>query len=294
MVYDQVTAMFDKSQEPIARVRSGELLVVQTRDCYNGQIHSEDQDLSALDHSFANPATGPFYVEGAEKGDALKVEILDIRMTGRGFTHAAPSIGPLKDSCEERLVMYDYDGGFAEFRGIRFPLKPMIGTIGCTPETPIPDLLVGDHGGNMDCTLIGAGTTLYCPVCVPGALFQLGDVHAAMGDGELCGTGLETGAEVTLRLSLVKGAGLKLPVLETADRWYTIGHGKEYYEALKKTSGYLQELIMKAYGWDATDAYLYLSVQGDVEVCQSCAPCAVEMVLRCGVPKQPGKPLVKG
>ncbi len=293
MIYDKVTSMFDKAQAPIARVCPGEVIVVQTRDCYNGQIMAEDQDLSRLDHSFANPATGPFYVEGAEKGDALKVEIFDIRMTGRGFTHAVPTMGPLKDSCEERLVMYDYDRGFAEFRGIRFPLKPMIGTIGCTPETPVADLLVGDHGGNMDCTLIGPGATLYCPVYVPGALFQLGDVHAAMGDGELCGTGLETAAVVTLRISLVKGAALKLPVLETKDRWYTIGHGRDYYEALKQTTGWLQELIMKAYGWDATDAYLYLSIQGDVEVCQSCASRSVEMVLRCGVPKQPGRPLVR-
>ena len=98
---------------------------------------------------------------------------------------------------------------------------------------------------------------------------------------------------MTLRISLVKGAALKLPVLETKDRWYTIGHGRDYYEALKQTTGWLQELIMKAYGWDATDAYLYLSVQGDVEVCQSCASRSVEMVLRCGVPKQPGRPLVR-
>ena len=164
----------------------------------------------------------------------------------------------------------------------------MIGTIGCAPEEKIISLKCGDHGGNMDCKLIKEGSTVYFPIYTEGALFQLGDVHAAMGDAELCGTGLEVPAEVTARLTLLKKTAPELPILLCGNKWYVIGHGKDYDEANRKTALVMQKLLMRQYGFDGTEAYMYMSMQADNEICQGCAPCAVDIVIRCGVPQIEG------
>ena len=147
------------------------------------------------------------------------------------------------------------------------------------------DGFVGNHGGNMDNKLIGAGARLYFPVRVPGALLQMGDVHAAMGDAELCGTGIEIPAEITVRIQLVKGFELHWPVLETADKWYVNANAQEYNEALVNASKEMQRLLMAVSGWDAVETYMYLSVAGDVEINQGCKPCEVQLSLRLGIPK---------
>ena len=293
MKLDTVVYNFDPKNIPSATVPSGTILSFQTKDCFSNRIESEDQLMDELDLSHnMNPATGPVYVEGAHPGDVLRVDILDVVPTGHGVVCAVPGCGPLHATAETRTRVLDAENGYAEFNGMRFALEPMIGVIGCTPTEPIPTGWVGDHGGNLDCKLIKKGASLYCPVYVDGGLFQLGDVHAVMGDCELCGTGLEVPALVTVRLTLLRGKSIPYPVLETSDKWYVLAHAKTYSEAVTATTGAMQQLLMQAYGWDATDAYLYLSMQGDVEICQACVPCSIDMILRCGVPKQPGRPLL--
>ncbi|MBQ4425269.1 MAG: acetamidase/formamidase family protein [Lachnospiraceae bacterium] len=293
MIIDTVVYSFDPRNAPAARVDSGAILSFRTKDCFSDRIGSENQLINDLDLSLGmNPATGPVYVEGACPGDILRVDILDVVPAGRGVVCSIPGCGPLHDTAETRTRVLETENGFAEFNGVRFALDPMIGVIGCTPAEPIPTGWVGDHGGNLDCKLVKKGASLYCPVYVAGALFQLGDVHAVMGDCELCGTGLEIPAVVTVRLTLMKGRSIPYPVLETQEKWYTLAHAKTYDEAVTLTAGAMQQLLMQAYGWDATDAFLYLSLQGDVEICQACVPCSIDMILRCGVPKQPGRPLL--
>mgnify|MGYP002411486794 FL=1 len=145
----------------------------------------------------------------------------------------------------------------------------------------------------MDNKRITKGTRLYFPVNVSGALFQLGDLHATMGDGEICGTGIEIAGEVTVKLDVIKDFPTERPILETGDKWYTIANAVEYADALKLATEDMQKLIVKAYGWDATDAFLYMSIQGDIEICQGCKPAPGDMVVRFGVPKIEDKPLVK-
>ena len=147
------------------------------------------------------------------------------------------------------------------------------------------DGFVGNYGGNMDNKLITKGTRLYFPVRVPGALLQMGDVHATMGDAELCGTGIEIPAEITVRVQLVKSFELHWPVLETADKWYVNANAQEYNEALVNASKEMQRLLMAVSGWDAVETYMYLSVAGDVEINQGCKPCEVQLSLRLGIPK---------
>ncbi|MBE6989170.1 MAG: acetamidase [Ruminococcaceae bacterium] len=291
MFFTQSVYEFDPAHHAIAKIPSGTLITMQTQDCFGGQVKA-GQKVNELNLSHTNPAVGPIYVISAEPGDAVRADILDIIPLGPGVTCTVPACGPLCNTCEPRTIFLENREGFVDFQGLRFFTDPMVGVIGCTPIQPVPTGWVGDHGGNMDCKHIRKGASVYCPVFLEGGLFLLGDVHAVMGDGELCGTGLEVPALVTLRLTVIKQVNLRLPVLETPDKWYVIGHGKTYPEALQLTTQVMQELLMQQYGLDAADAFLYLSLQGDVEVCQSCIPCSIDMVLRCGVPKQIGKPLI--
>ncbi len=286
---------YSPKNEPAAKIQSGEIVVMKTMDCFGNQITCESQLMESLDFDHVNPATGPVYIEGAEPGDAIRADILSIKLISDGVIATDPESGPLAYICKEsRTRIIKIEDGFAEFNGVKFPIDPMVGVIGCTPLEEISFDLMGDHGGNLDCKLIKPGASLYCPVYLPGGLFVLGDVHTTMGDGELCCCGIETQAEVTVRLTLVKNANLEMPILETPDRWYVIGSDLEYLKALDKVSVYMQKLITKTYGWDDTDAYMYMSMQGDLECCQSCPPCSMEkMVWRFGVPKIPGKPLMK-
>lgn len=289
---EKVVYTFSPHHAAASTINSGDMIMLQTKDCFSNQIQAETQLMDGLDLDHINPATGPIYVDGAEPGDALMVDILDIQTADHGVITSMPDTGPLHHLVEKRTKIIPIQKGVADFNGIKIPIDTMIGVIGCTPLEEIPCGWVADHGGNLDCKLIKKGSRLYCPVYLPGALFQLGDLHALMGDAELCGTGIEIPGLVTVRLTVIKQAHLKLPVLETTDKWYTLGNAKEFPEALQKTTQAMQDLLIKAYGWDATEAYMYLSIQGDVEICQSCIPCTINMVLRCGVPKRPGIPLV--
>ena len=137
------------------------------------------------------------------------------------------------------------------------------------------------------------GKAAYFPVRVEGGLVQMGDMHAVMGDSELCGTGLEINGTVIARVSVIKDCPLEWPVLETADTWYTLASAAGYEEALRHASVQMQGLVAAATGWDATDAYLYMSLRGDLEICQACKPCEVDLIVRLGVPKADMKrPLV--
>ena len=182
----------------------------------------------------------------------------------------------------------------ATLNEVSFPIDPMIGVIGTAPSGPdVIDGFVGSHGGNMDNKKITKGTRLYFPVRVPGALLQMGDVHATMGDAELCGTGIEIPAEITCRVQLVKDFELNWPVLETfgeGGKWYVNSCGEHYEQALMNGSKELQRLLMRVTGWDAVETYMYMSVQSDVEISQGCEPCEVELSLRIGTPKLPQFP----
>lgn len=218
---------------------------------------------------------------------------------GRPDTHTDTAgernLGPLWDKCETRTKRIPIENGKAVFNDVTFPINPMIGVIGVAPEKgkSVPCGYPGSHGGNLDCKLMVKGNTAYFPVRVEGGLVQMGDMHAVMGDSELCGTGLEINGTVIARVSVIKNCPLEWPVLETADTWYTMASAAGYEEALRHASVQMQSLVAAATGWDATDAYLYMSLRGDLEVCQACKPCEVDLIVRLGVPKADMKrPLV--
>ncbi|NLK00222.1 MAG: acetamidase [Clostridia bacterium] len=287
-VYD-----FSKKNEPAAKVKPGEEVKFKTLDCFSDQIKREEQLVTSLDFDKVNPATGPVYIEGAEPGDTIAVEILSIKIEDQGVVSTLPDTGSLIANAETRTKIVPIREGKAIFNDLEFPVKPMIGVIGVAPrEGSIACGYVGFHGGNMDNNRIMEGSKVFFPVNVPGALLQLGDLHATMGDGEICGTGIEIAGEVTVRFHLIQDFPIERPVLETHDDWYTIASAREYTEALRLVTEDMQNLIVDAYGWDATDAYLYMSIQGNVEICQGCRPSSWDIILRFSVPKIEGKPLI--
>ncbi len=292
MIREYVYA-FSKDTPPTATAKPGDALSFATLDCFSGRIQTPADLTANFDYSKANPATGPVFVEGAEPGDILWARIDDIRVGSQGVVTTLPEVGPLADRMETRTAVFKLENGKTRFKDMELTLNPMVGVIGTAPAgEPVACGFPGDHGGNLDCKLITKGSRVFLPVNVPGALFQLGDLHALMGDGELCGTGLETPGEVDVTLGLLKNRPIPLPMLETAGHWHVFAADLDYTTALTKASRLMQDLIAAAYGWDGTDAYFYLSLEGDVGVNQGCQPCPVPMVLRLSVPKRPGKPLL--
>lgn len=285
-IIDQSVYQFSKDQAPSAQADPGEILVFKTMDCFSNTITKEEDLVLHLDYTVTNPAAGPVYINGAEPGDVLVVDILDVQIADQGVICTSRGCGPLADDMVDRTRVVKIAHGIAEFNGVKFPVDPMVGVIGTAPDgEPVGDGFPGNHGGNMDSKRIKKGAKVYFPVRVAGGLLQMGDIHATMGDGELCGTGIEIKGEITVRVSLVKNFVLHWPVTETMTHWYVNACAHDFAEASRLASKELQRLICDAYGWDKTDAYLYMSVQSDLEINQACKPCDVELIVRLGTPK---------
>ena len=268
---------FSKSAAPVLRVSDGATVCIATKDCYMDNLRAENDPRGAAKGPAigCNPASGPIFVEGAQPGDTLKCEILAIdvgeyasmRISNRGGLMAdrvtAPIVRciPLKD-------------GYAELAGVRMPLDPMIGVIGVAPEGDDVDTeSPGAHGGNMDTRHIRAGSTLYLPVAAEGALFALGDVHARMGDGEICICGLECPAEVTVRLSVVHGKREKWPMLkDESGRWYAIASAADLDEAAKLSADAMMDFIEKRVTIDHNELILLMSLVCHLEISQVVDP----------------------
>ena len=206
---------WDNTFAPKLRIAPGESIQFETLDASSGQLNktSTAQDLVTLDLGRVNPVTGPVYIDGAQPGDALKVTVLSFRPSGWGWTGNIPGFGLLTDQFPDaHLHHWNYDPSTAVSvmygPGGRVPLKPMCGTIGVAPAEPGLHSIIPPRnvGGNMDIRDIAEGTELYLPVEVAGAIFSVGDTHAAQGDGEVCGTAIESPIDVALKFELIKGA----------------------------------------------------------------------------------------
>jgi acetamidase/formamidase len=220
---------WDNSVKPAIEMNSGEIINVETKDCFDGQItgSSNSLDLVSLDPSRDNPVTGPILVNGAEPGDSLKVEILDIKDLGWGMTAVLPGFGLLRedsgnsplDVSGPALKIWKSEKGIskAKFGDIAIEVQndPFIGTIGTAPYQKGKWLVIPprNNGGNMDIKQNKAGSTLFLPVSVSGGLLSLGDSHLAQGDGEVCGTAIEAPTKVKLRVSVLKSKKISDPYL---------------------------------------------------------------------------------
>jgi acetamidase/formamidase len=244
---------------PALTVASGDTIVTRTLDAWG----YDENDVRQA--SGPNPMNGPVFVEGAESGDALKVEILDMKPTrDTGFTRsvlAANVIDPeaVRDLPRSEKTLWDIDRQamtvklkepVAGIENLVLPLSPMIGCFGVAPSLgqAISTATSGAYGGNMDYRVLGPGATIWFPVFAPGALFFLGDCHAVQGDGEIVGTGVETTFEVTVRLTVEKGRPISWPRAETVDDVITIGNARPLDQALQHATTEMLNLLVIDYG----------------------------------------------
>lgn len=251
---------------PIAVVEPGETIEVET--------------WSALT-KVTNPVTGPIRVEGAEPGDTLVVELLDIELPGQGTVAIFPGFGSLEGwlnllkpkmkNCEINggKIFYETDDG----RTLKIEADPFVGTIGVSPEfEAITSLSPGRHGGNMDCADVRPGNKLMLPVFRPGALFKLGDVHAAQGDGEICGVAVEVDAVVTLKFGLKKGWTIGWPRIESPDEIMTVGSARPLEDAARQAFREMVDWMVSDHGWEKDDAYMFLSLAAKARIAQIVDP----------------------
>ena len=285
---DRIAYRFDKALEPVLEIDPGDRVTFETFDARTGTIRS-DADL--LDHPHpagANPATGPVLVRGAGPGDGLRVEIESIELADAGFLAVKKGEGLLGERAGRYATrIVPVADGVARFGDLRFPVRPMVGVVGTAPAgEPVSTSFAGPHGGNMDNKHVGPGARVHLPVAVPGALLGLGDVHAAMGDGEITFIGLEICAEVTVRVQLARGARTKRPLIETADHWITTGEGDSLAAAARLSAGEMVDLMQERLGLGFEDAYMLSSAVVDVQICQCCEPGAVPVTTRAVVSKE--------
>jgi amidase len=184
---EHVFYSFDPGTPPAAKAAPGDLVEFECLDALGGQVTDEHQALESIDWGRVNPATGPVYVDGAEAGDALAVRILSIELANQGVIVTIPGEGALPHRAREaRTRICRISGDLVEFLGFKLKARKMIGVIGVASSEKPPTGTPGRHGGNLDTRLITEGATVYLPVEFEGALLGVGDLHAVMGDGEVC------------------------------------------------------------------------------------------------------------
>ncbi len=272
---DQVVWSFGPDLEPVLEVEPGAVVRFETNDCFTGQITSEDDLVTEIDFERVNSATGPVAVAGAEPGDSLIVELLEVTPADTGFATLIPGYGQLIEQVEAPLTrMFRVEGDTIHMNDrVRFPARPMVGVVGvATDGETLTTGLAGRHGGNLDNHLHGPGSRIYFPVRQPGGMFAVGDMHASMGDGEICFTGVEIAGEVVARFDLLKGKQATWPVTELADRWVAHATADEFPEALQLCSEEAARLLVDEWEFSMEDAFIYLSVACDAGIAQACKP----------------------
>jgi amidase len=286
---DEVIWAFGPSLEPVLEVDPGETVTFETNDCFSGQIQSEDDLVTEIDLTRVNSATGPVAVRGAEPGDSLVVQILDVRPIEWGVACLIPGFGQLTDRVEGPVTrLFDVSDGEIRMNDrVRFPAKPMVGVVGvATGGDELSNGLAGEHGGNLDDHFHGKGARIFFPVRQPGGMFAVGDMHAAMGDGEVCFTGVEIAGEVDIRFELLKGKQATWPVTELADRWLPHATATDYSEALGLVAEEAAKLLVEEHGFTMEDAFIFLSVACDAGVAQACKPApGFGTIARFSIPK---------
>jgi amidase len=275
----------DTALPPAVTVAPGTTILFNCHDCGAGHFGptSTVADVGTLDFSRVNPVSGPIFIDGAEPGDALKITIETFVPSGFGWTANIPGFGLLADQfTDPALVLWKYEPATlapAMFgREGAVPLKPFAGTIGnALAEAGLHSVVPPRRvGGNLDVRDLAAGTTLYLPVEVAGALFSVGDTHAAQGDGEVCGTAIESPMDAVLTLDLVKGAKLQSPRFTTPGpvtrhldaKGYevTTGVGPDLMTASRDAVAAMIDLLCATRGMAALDAYMLVSTCGDLRI----------------------------
>ena len=281
---DTAAFVWDNSVPPALEVESGATVELECADASGGQLDaiSTAADVSGMDMGRVNPVTGPVFVKGAEPGDVLQIDVLDLTPHDWGWTAIIPGFGLLADEFPDPwLNISRVDAGartvaFAD--GIQLAYEPFPGTIGVAPEEPGRHSVVPPRrwGGNLDIKHLRPGASLYLPVGVPGALFSVGDTHAAMGDAEVCGTAVETAMDIAVRLTVRKDLSTHFPqytvpageLARTEQSAYHVctGVGPDLLEATRDATRAVIDHICEHHGRSRQEAYAIASVACDLRI----------------------------
>lgn len=263
---------FSRHYEPRVWVEAGETIVVESEDAFSGQIRKEGDRRDRATQPMSNPLTGPIAVRGAGPGDALAVTIRSIEpLIGQCATRTgeARQLSEwLGGDCSHGAHVCPIADGLIQWGpGVTIPYAPMLGCFGTAPAWGTPTSLVaGPHGGNMDIVEVRPGNTVFLPVFVSGGLLYLGDAHAAMGHGELSGSGLEMPAVTEITIDVVTGKQLPGPRIESPDEIMTIVTGSPMERSIAQAYAQLILCMEADYGWDRWRAYDLLTHVGRVSV----------------------------
>jgi acetamidase/formamidase len=281
---------YDSTVKPVLRVASGDTIRVETMIARGlqrlraaGVKEDEIPDaLKVVERTVtergpgAHPMTGPIWIEGAEPGDVLEVKIVGFEfLHPYGVSGFIPGGGTLPDEfpyVHFHLVRFDARAGTAAFApGITLKLAPFFGSIGVAPHPLVGRISSGPpgpHAGNLDNKELVAGSTLYIPVAVPGALLSLGDGHAMQGDGEVTLTALETSLRGTVQVTVRKGRPLKWPRAETPTHYIAMGLHTDLDEAAKLATREMIDFLVAEKQMNRDEAYILCSVAVDLHVTQ--------------------------
>jgi amidase len=252
----------------------------------HGTIRSEEDLYHEVDPDHVNDAVGPIFVEGCAPHNVLEVEILDIALPSKqGYVLVIPGFGLLRQHVSSPVTrICRIDEGEIDFRGLRIRTRPCIGTIGVAPASgSVGTLYPGDHGGNLDTTDIRAGSRVYFPVFVEGALLAMGDGKAVMGDGEVCGTGVGVPLVVTARLRAVRGWSLARPLIHVNGEWMSVASAPTLEEACQIACLDLVRLVERCLGLPFVEAYMLTSLTGHLRISQVVDPL---MTVRMSLPTE--------
>jgi acetamidase/formamidase len=280
---ERVHYTWDAANEPVLTIESGDAVVVETRDVTDNQLgpESTSADIAAIDFARLYPLSGPIAVKGAEPGDTLAVEVVEVATRGWGYAAIIPGLGLLADDFPAPyLRVFDLAAGdeTALREDVVIPVEPFFGTMGVCPAGASRQQVMppGTFGGNVDIRQLTAGATLYLPVQVEGALFSCGDAHAAQGDGEVCVTGIEAPMHGVLRFELQKGRSIPAPQYLTAGvltprtntaRWFgTTGVGPDLYRAAQDAVRAMLDHLTAMYSLSREDAYVLSSLVVDLRI----------------------------
>jgi amidase len=261
---DHVVRTFDATHPPAARVRPGDVFVMETNDRFRDWNDGKSWPMEQL-----TVMTGPVYVEGAKPGQVLAIDILDIQPSqGFGYVITIPGYGAFKEQVEFRKKIVPIEGNQIRYsEKISLPYVPNVSKIGLAPATGSqPSGACGAFGGQLSNGQVGPGATVYLPVFAEGGLLTIEDVHAKMGDGEIAGSAVEIAAEVTMRCGIASELKLAHPLVVTAKEVQTMGEGETVEAAVRKALDALTRLLMERTGADITEAAMLVSIAADLRI----------------------------
>ena len=275
-----------KENEAALKINLGDTVDIETHDCFTGQIISEEGAFGGLDWDRINPASGPIYIDGIKAGDVLKVTINSIDISSTGVMVTGPGMGVMGDVLNDTLVrIYDIDNEnkTVDFNGLSIPVNKMIGVIGvASPDEPVNNGTPDTHGGNMDSLKMTEGITLYLPVYHDGALFGLGDVHAAMADGEISVSGLEVSANVNVTFEKAQNLSTEHPVIINDEGIYLNVSDESLDIAVDNSVHKMAELLQPKTDLSIEEFTMLMSLVGQTQINQVVDP---KKTARCFVPQ---------